>query len=115
MTIFIPILIIILGFMLRVSPPNDINKKFGYRTSFSMKNKETWNEGNRYASTMVIIGGFLSLLFAFLLSHYYKLNNSKVISISSIFMIIVVLGLGYSTEIYLRAKFDKDGNRKTKS
>lgn len=40
---------ILSGGMLFKFPPKNINGVIGYRTSMSIKNKDTWNESQKYA------------------------------------------------------------------
>ncbi|MCY6372198.1 SdpI family protein [Clostridium ganghwense] len=36
-------------------PPKEINSTFGYRTTMSSKNKDTWNFAHRYAGIVWFI------------------------------------------------------------
>ena len=48
MDMMIPLLMTAFGKLFLKSPPKEINSIYGYRTSRSMKNKETWDFAHRY-------------------------------------------------------------------
>ncbi len=58
------------GFWLFSFPPQQINKRAGFRTDLSMQNQRTWDFANHYAGELFIrsgvlgvIGGITSFLF----------------------------------------------------
>ncbi len=71
MDLLIPIVMILLGRAFLKKAPKEINCVFGYRTSMSMKNKDTWEFAHRYCGKIWVICGL------------YKYNFGK-ISISFI-------------------------------
>ncbi|MCY6958663.1 SdpI family protein [Clostridium brassicae] len=109
---FIGIIFIVVGVMFKLFPPNHTNSIYGYRSPFSTKNKEVWEEGNRFSALMMIVGGTISVIFSTIVTIIYKnkVNTSK--SISNLFSMIIALGLVLYTEVHLRKIFDKDGKRK---
>ncbi|MFL0198624.1 SdpI family protein [Clostridium sp. WILCCON 0269] len=110
--IWINIFIIVIGFILKLWPPECINTSLGYKTPFAMKNQKTWNEGNRFAAIMLITGGVISLIFSLLISFLYKGNETEIIRFSSIFTVLCTLSFVFYTEIHLRKIFNKDGIKK---
>ena len=42
-TLLIPVMMIVFGLIFLKNPPKEINWAYGYRTSMSMKNQETWD------------------------------------------------------------------------
>lgn len=70
--LLIPGLMILFGWMFRISPPEKINDWYGYRTKRSKSSPEAWDYAHRYAGkiwqrwglvTLVLsIGGMLLLL-----------------------------------------------------
>lgn len=103
---------IVLGVIFKFLAPEEINGALGYRTLFSMKNKETWKEGNNFSGIMSIISGIISLTFSILITFIYENNPSMSSKISGIGTIILVFSCIFYTEIHLRNIFDKDGKRK---
>lgn len=47
-TLFIPVLMVLCGYLMYKHTPKDINGLVGYRTAMSMKNQETWDFANNY-------------------------------------------------------------------
>lgn len=106
------IIFIILGTILKLWPPKEINHAFGYRTFFAMKNIDTWKEGNNFSGIMLILSGVIALFFSISITFFYW-NNSNISSIiSGIGSILLGFSFGFYTEIHLRKTFDNDGKRK---
>ncbi|MCR9286026.1 MAG: SdpI family protein [Bacteroidetes bacterium] len=103
-------LIILVGYLLKKYPPKKINYIYGYRTPMSMKNENTWKEGNEYSMEMMVKMGVLTTIFQVLMHVFFGLETS--IMLSSIFLVVGLLLTVILTEIHLRKKFDKDGNWK---
>lgn len=106
------IIFIIIGVIFKLWPPEHINDMMGYRTPFSKKNKEVWDEGNRFSSIMMIVSGIMTTIISILITFLYKNSPGAAVSISTICSLIITLGFVFYTEIHLRKIFDKDGNRK---
>ncbi|BDR86774.1 SdpI family protein [Clostridium tetani] len=103
---------IVIGLVLRAYPPQHINNSLGYRTPFSMKNKDTWYEGSRFYGTILLISGIIFIPFSILIRYLYSNNLNLSMGISSLsLLIIIIIGIVY-TEIHLRMIFDKNGTRK---
>ncbi|WP_268051132.1 SdpI family protein [Clostridium ganghwense] len=54
-TIIISFTMIGFGLLFMKKPPKEINSTFGYRTTMSSKNKDTWNFAHRYAGIVWFI------------------------------------------------------------
>lgn len=114
MTIIISLTMIGFGFLFVKRPPKEINYIFGYRTSMSTKNQETWDFAHRYSGKVWIRSGVLtfiiSIIFIFALKDF---ENYKQIMLMLFYlqlaMLLLVIPL---TEIALRSIFDKNGNKK---
>lgn len=106
------IIFIICGIALKLWAPEEVSGIFGYRTFFSMKNKETWKEGNEFSAMMMIVSGIICLLLSLTITFFYKDDPSISRKISGIVTVILVLGSIFYTEIHLKKVFDKDGNRR---
>lgn len=50
--VMIPLMMIAFGRLFLKHPPKEINAVFGYRTSRSMKNKDTWEFAHRYCGKL---------------------------------------------------------------
>ena len=58
MDLLIPIVMVLFGRPFLKKAPKEINYVFGYRTSRSMKNKDTWEFAHRYCGKIWLICGF---------------------------------------------------------
>lgn len=59
--LLIPLTMIIFGRHFMSNPPKDINSFYGYRTSMSMKSRETWDFAHRYFGKLWFILGLVLL------------------------------------------------------
>jgi uncharacterized membrane protein len=88
--------------------PKNINGWYGYRTSMSMKNQATWDEGNRYSSQLMVrIAWINCFISAALFLVVGGVNSFQWCGISLAILSVSVL---IFTEIHLKNKFDKEGN-----
>ena len=61
-TMLVPLIMIIFGARFEKKVPKEINAVFGYRTTMSMKNKETWQFAHKYIGKLWKMCGWLVLL-----------------------------------------------------
>ena len=98
--LLIPFLMISFGGLFSRSAPKEINSAFGYRTSMSMKNADTWQFAHHYFGKIWRTLGWILI-------------------IPSVIPMLFVIGKGndplilpiFFTEKALRAHFDRNGNR----
>ena len=96
--------------------PKEINSVFGYRTSMSMKNKDTWEFAHKYCGKVWYVCGMviLPITVIFMLLVIGK-NEDCVGSIGGIIcgvQLIPLIGSILPTEIALKKNFDKNGTRR---
>ena len=93
-----------------------INSVFGYRTSMSMKNKDTWEFAHKYCGKVWYVCGMVMLpitVISMLL--VIGKNEDCVGSIGGIIcgvQLIPLIGSILPTEIALKKNFDKNGTRR---
>ena len=114
--LLIPIIMIGFGGAMKKHAPKEINGIYGYRTSMSMKNVDTWNFAHQYCGKlwwmlgwiMVPITVFLMLL---LLGSGIDMTGiwGGIICILQCVALVVSI---YPVEKALRKNFDKNGKRK---
>lgn len=111
---FIPLIEIGTGILLYIHPPKKINNLYGYRTSMSMKNNDTWVFAHKYFSKMWLWTGIVSSIISFfILYFYFNSNLAEYIGLYVLFIqIIMMLPSIILTEKSLRKNFDKNGMRK---
>lgn len=117
MDLLIPLTMIGFGKCFLNKVPGEINPVFGYRTSMSMKNKDTWEFAHNYCGKLWYRCGLLLLVItiAAMLCVIGKSEDTVGMTGGLICgaQMIPMIGSIVPTEIALKRTFDKDGNRKT--
>jgi immunity protein, SdpI family len=103
------VFIILLFILVQKFPPKKINWYYGYRTSRSMKNEETWKIAQVYSSKKAIELALLSFVFPPIFYFIYPDNNFL---LSVIVNTLLILPNYWFTEKHLEKMFDRDGNKK---
>ena len=116
MDLLIPLIMIVFGGVFTKRPPTKINTVFGYRTSMSMKNSDTWAFAHKYCGRIWLVCGsilFVITLVCFLLfigkSAEFIKNMGDILCVVQL---ISLAGAIFPTETALRRNFDKNGNRR---
>lgn len=117
--LLIPLMMLVFGLLFCKKPPVEVNSLFGYRTTLSMKNKDTWDFAQRMmgrlwwraglALLVLTVGAMLACLFTL------ARDEDTVGTYSLVFLYIqmaVLLLSIWPVESALRRTFDKDGNRR---
>ena len=117
--ILIPILMIVLGKSFQHNIPSNINFLFGYRTSMSMKNEDTWNFAHKYFGRIWYVTGLILLLLSLVPLLFVIGKDKQTIGIvGGIICLVQLIPLMVPiipTEIALKKRFDKEGNFKSKA
>ena len=110
-TQLIGFIFLIVGLLFRMFLPKKINPLYGYRTSSSRKNLDTWKTANKYSASLMIFEGIALLFIGFIASTFP--DSGAIGSVVGFLLFIgsIILLIG-STEKHLDKLFDKDGNRK---
>lgn len=113
--ILCPTIMIVAGLYFRKSTPKKINAIFGYRTTMSMKNKDTWEFAHKYIGNLWSVLGF-TLIVPSAVPMFFLIDKSEEL-ISVFSLVICFVGMAaiivsiIPTEKALKKNFDKDGNR----
>jgi uncharacterized membrane protein len=102
--------IIIIGLIFKFFPPKKINSFYGWRSNFSMKNQDIWDEAQRYGAIILVAGG-CAMLLAGLFVYFLLHNNSEIVTLVGV--VAVFIAIFVSGEIHLHRLFNKDGTRKS--
>jgi len=116
-TVILPLIILVFGLFTRIGLPKKVNWFIGYRTPLACKNQDTWVFAHRYWGKLMIVFGFiltaLSVVGIILITRgTIILEPALFLGVSAIATVVAVVFSIIPTEIALRKKFDKDGNRR---
>ena len=114
--LLVPLLMIIFGRIMYKHAPKSINGVYGYRTSMSMKNEDTWKFAHDYCGRLWYKIGFIMLIPSVLVQLPFVKSSTDTIGIMTVVLetvqICVMIASIFPTEKALRKTFDKYGNRK---
>ena len=115
MNLIIPLSMIILGKYFSKHAPGQINMLFGYRTTRSTKNQDTWQFAHHvfgklwYKSGWILLG--LTLFWMLSMIGMDTDTVGKLGGLLCLAQLPAMLGAIFPTEQALKKTFDKDGNR----
>lgn len=114
MNIWLPIIMILFGKYFMKKAPKEINVIFGYRTTMSMKNQETWQFAHHYMGRLWYLSGMILLPLSIVLMLPLIGKDKDTIgwlgSLICMIQLVALIGEIIPTEIALHKKFDKNGN-----
>ena len=114
--LIIPFTMIGFGLLFLYKIPKKINYIFGYRTTMSMKNEDTWKFAHYYIGKLWNILGWILLVISSLLMIWLFNKDENTIDKLSLVLLVVqmifLIGPVIPIEIALKKTFDKDGNFK---
>lgn len=116
MCLIIPITMIGFGKYFLKGGPKDINGVFGYRTSRSMKNKDTWEYAHKISGKIWLVCGLILLPLSVVAMILFFGKSIDTIgyagmAITTIQIIIMACSI-FPTESALKRTFDNNGNRR---
>lgn len=116
MDLLIPATMIGFGWMFLHNPPKNINATFGYRTTMSMKNQDTWDFAHRYCGKLWYRMGLgllpVTVLFSLLLFGREIAVVGLYGIVFAMLQCIPLAGVVIPTERALKRTFDQNGLRK---
>ena len=120
MNLLIPITMISFGHSFEKKPPKIERSKFafGYRTIMSMKNADTWEYAHRFFGKLwfrfgIAVGVISIIALLFVIGKDKDTVGFAGLIICYVQMAVMLIPV-IPTEISLRKRFDKNGNRKDK-
>lgn len=115
MELLIPVTMIGYGKIFLKKVPKEINGMVGYRTSMSMKNKETWEFAHLYCGKLWYRLGWVSLFPSVIAMLFVIGKDNDTVGyrglIITIIQCVLLIGPIFPTERALRRNFDRDGRR----
>lgn len=116
MDLLIPFTMIGFGKLFLNKVPQNINAVFGYRTSMSMKNKDTWEFAHMFCGKLWVRCGLVMLPVSMipLIFVFGKSVNTigTVGAIVCIIQMVLLIGSIFPTEVALKKTFDQNGIRR---
>lgn len=116
MDLLIPLTMIGFGKYFSERAPKEINEGFGYRTSMSMKNKDTWEFAHHYCGKLWLVIGYIILVISVMTMFFVIGKGKNVIGILGGILcgvqLVFLIGSIFPTERALKKNFDEYGNRK---
>lgn len=116
MDLLIPFTMIGFGKYFLKNAPKEINAAFGYRTSMSMKNRDTWVFAHNYCGKIWFFGGLILLPVSTIVMIPVIGKTADMIgNVGAILcgvQMIYLIGSILPTEIALKRTFDKNGDRR---
>ena len=114
--LLIPVIMLVFGIIMYKHAPKNINYIFGYRTSSSMKNDDTWKFAHEYSGRLWWRLGLIMLIPTVIVHiPFYNSNEDTIGIVATIVMtiqLIVLITSIFPTEIALKKAFNDDGTRK---
>ena len=115
LALLIPLSMIGFGRYFSKSAPKEINMAFGYRTSMSMKNEDTWEFAHRHCGKIWLVVGWILLPISCVAMLFVLGKDEDVIGICGTVIccvqLVPLIGSIIPTEVALKKTFDKNGNR----
>lgn len=108
--LFTGFLLLTIAVVFYYSPPKKMNSIYGYRTSRSMINGDTWNIGNAYSAKVFLIIAILQIVIVLLVG--FLIKGIWIAVLPMITLVIGVILIIILTEQHLKDNFDVNGNLK---
>ena len=114
MDLLIPTVMVLFGRAFLKKAPKEINYVFGYRTSRSMKNRDTWEFAHRYCGKIWFICGLVLIPIASGIMLCFIGADTKTVGYIGaamlVFPLLLIILSVILTERVLKNTFDKSGN-----
>ena len=120
MNLLTPLVMIIYGRVFEKKPPKIARSKFafGYRTVMSMRNEETWEYAHRFFGKLWFRLGIAVGLISIIVLFFFIGKDKDTVGFAGLIICFVQMAVMLlpviPTELALRRRFDKNGNRKDK-
>jgi hypothetical protein len=114
--LLLPCTMICFGRIFLKKAPKEINSIYGYRSTMSMKNKDTWEFAHHYFGIIWYKWGLILLLLSIVVMIFVIGKDTDTVGswggVLCLLQCIPLVGAIFPTEQALRRTFDKNGVRK---
>lgn len=115
-TLLIPVMMIVFGLIFLKNPPKEINWAYGYRTSMSMKNQDTWDFAHQYVGKIWFKWGIGVAVISVVVMLFVIGKDTDTVGWVggglAMVQILPLMGAIIPTEMALKRAFDKNGKRR---
>ncbi|MCR6515388.1 SdpI family protein [Clostridium sp. LY3-2] len=109
--LLIPGVMILFGGLFLKKPPKEINGLYGYRTTMSMKNKDTWDFANKAIGKLWFKLGIALFIITVILGFNKELLGKYGLVLLYLQIAALILSI-FPVEKKLKENFNKNGTRK---
>ena len=113
--LLVPLIMLFFGLYFKNKSPKEINSLFGYRTTMSMKNKDTWEFAHHYCGRLWLVLGMIMLPLSVIPMLFFINQDIDVVGIAGGIIegiqVVVLLISIFPTEKALKKTSDENGNR----
>ena len=114
--LLVPLIMLFFGLYFKNKSPKEINSLFVYRTTMSMKNKDTWEFAHHYCGRLWLVLGMIMLPLSVIPMLFFINQDIDVVGIAGGIIegiqVVVLLISIFPTEKALKKTFDENGNRR---
>ena len=114
--LLVPIAMLVFGLVFEKRPPKKINYVYGYRTTRSMKNQDTWQFAHRFCGRLWKRLGCIALLITLLFTIFTWNFDEEALGYTSLALlflqVILLFASIFPTEKALKKTFDEYGRRR---
>ena len=114
--LLVPLIMLFFGLYFKNKSPKEINSLFGYRTTMSMKNKDTWEFAHHYCGRLWLVLGMIMLPLSVIPMLFFINQDIDVVGIAGGIIegiqVVVFLISIFPAEKALKKTFDENGNRR---
>ena len=114
--LLVPLIMLFFGLYFKNKSPKEINSLFGYRTTMSMKNKDTWEFAHHYCGRLWLVLGMIMLPLSVIPMLFFINQDIDDVGIAGGIIegiqVVVLLISIFPTEKALKKTFDENGNRR---
>ena len=114
--LLVPLVMIGFGRLFMKKAPAEINWAFGYRTTMSMKNRDTWEFAHKYIGKLWFYLGLIFLVLSVIPLLFVLGRDVEAVGMVGIIVCFVQLvpmvGSIIPTEIALKRNFDSNGRKR---
>lgn len=105
LSLFIPLLMSISGFLFIFFAPKKMNSIAGYRTKSSMLSQEAWDYAQKLRGKTWLLIGFISFVFSYCLLNLLNVNEEVIVITIISLQLVLLYGSYIFVEKTLKKKF----------